>query len=179
MSERPDTLRPEAAIAAEDDFVSEAPLAAAVVAVAARVTPAIRVQRWIASVVPAVALSAVGIVLSLGIVAINWSPELAEAPALANAAAVSHSSDPTALETAVSVTRAGGPVPSPVTPAQNSATVARPVAATSRANVGGPRVGTASDGQLRVTSVPSGARVTVNGIGWGQTPLTIDHLLLE
>jgi hypothetical protein len=38
------------------------------------------------------------------------------------------------------------------------------------------RVSTASDGQLRVTSVPSGARVTVNGIGWGQTPLTIDHL---
>ena len=35
---------------------------------------------------------------------------------------------------------------------------------------------TLSDGQLRVTSEPSGARVTVNGIGWGQTPLTIEHL---
>jgi hypothetical protein len=27
-----------------------------------------------------------------------------------------------------------------------------------------------------VISTPSGARVTVNGIGWGQTPLTIEHL---
>ena len=30
--------------------------------------------------------------------------------------------------------------------------------------------------QLVVTSQPSGARVTVNGIGWGVTPLTIRHL---
>jgi hypothetical protein len=35
---------------------------------------------------------------------------------------------------------------------------------------------TVSDGQLKVTSDPSGARVTVNGIGWGETPLTIEHL---
>ena len=30
--------------------------------------------------------------------------------------------------------------------------------------------------QLVITSQPSGARVTVNGIGWGVTPLTIRHL---
>jgi hypothetical protein len=29
---------------------------------------------------------------------------------------------------------------------------------------------------LVITSVPAGARVTVNGIGWGTTPLTIAHL---
>ena len=29
-----------------------------------------------------------------------------------------------------------------------------------------------------MTSTPAGARVTINGIGWGQTPLTIDHLPL-
>lgn len=34
----------------------------------------------------------------------------------------------------------------------------------------------AGEAQLRVTSTPSGARVTVNGIGWGQTPVTIGHL---
>jgi hypothetical protein len=39
-------------------------------------------------------------------------------------------------------------------------------------------VHTASEAQLRVTSNPPGARVTVNGIGWGQTPLTIGHLPL-
>jgi len=29
---------------------------------------------------------------------------------------------------------------------------------------------------LRVTSAPTGARVTVNGIGWGSTPLTVQYL---
>jgi len=36
----------------------------------------------------------------------------------------------------------------------------------------------ASEGLLRITSSPAGARVTVNGIGWGQTPVTIGHLPL-
>jgi cytoskeleton protein RodZ len=34
------------------------------------------------------------------------------------------------------------------------------------------------DGQLVIVTEPAGARVTVNGIGWGQTPLTIRHLPL-
>ena len=34
----------------------------------------------------------------------------------------------------------------------------------------------ASSGRLVVTSNPSGARVTVNGIAWGSTPATLDHL---
>ena len=29
---------------------------------------------------------------------------------------------------------------------------------------------------MTVTSNPAGARVTVNGIGWGETPVTIRHL---
>lgn len=32
--------------------------------------------------------------------------------------------------------------------------------------------------QLRVTSTPPGARVTINGIGWGQTPVTVSNLPL-
>jgi hypothetical protein len=36
----------------------------------------------------------------------------------------------------------------------------------------------ASTGRLVVTSTPSGARVTVNGIAWGSTPATLDHLPL-
>ena len=35
---------------------------------------------------------------------------------------------------------------------------------------------TTEDQELLVTSTPSGARVTVNGIGWGITPLRIRHL---
>ena len=34
----------------------------------------------------------------------------------------------------------------------------------------------ATEGSLLVTSEPQGARVTVNGIGWGETPVTIRHL---
>lgn len=34
----------------------------------------------------------------------------------------------------------------------------------------------ASEGNLVVMSQPPGARVTVNGIGWGETPVTIKHL---
>jgi hypothetical protein len=56
---------------------------------------------------------------------------------------------------------------------------AEPVAPLSRAaRAAATPVHTASEGQLRVTSTPPGARVTVNGIGWGQTPLTIGHLPL-
>jgi hypothetical protein len=35
---------------------------------------------------------------------------------------------------------------------------------------------TAIYGQLVITSEPAGARVTLDGIGWGTTPLTIRHL---
>ena len=34
----------------------------------------------------------------------------------------------------------------------------------------------AAESRLVITSVPSGARVTVNGIGWGVTPITIRYL---
>jgi len=42
----------------------------------------------------------------------------------------------------------------------------------------GAAVVTPSAGQLRITSVPNGARVTINGIGWGQTPVTVSNLPL-
>jgi len=39
-------------------------------------------------------------------------------------------------------------------------------------------VSPSSLGQLRITSNPNGARVTINGIGWGQTPVTVRNLPL-
>jgi cytoskeletal protein RodZ len=36
----------------------------------------------------------------------------------------------------------------------------------------------ATEGQLTIVSEPPGARVTVNGVGWGSTPLTIRYLPL-
>jgi hypothetical protein len=54
---------------------------------------------------------------------------------------------------------------------------ARPTNAT-RAEAAAAPARSASEGLLRITSSPSGARVTVNGIGWGQTPVTVGHLPL-
>jgi transcriptional regulator with XRE-family HTH domain len=36
--------------------------------------------------------------------------------------------------------------------------------------------GDATEGELRITSEPSGALVTVNGVGWGPTPVTIRYM---
>jgi hypothetical protein len=30
--------------------------------------------------------------------------------------------------------------------------------------------------QLRIVSEPAGARVTVDGVGWGETPVTVNNL---
>jgi hypothetical protein len=80
------------------------------------------------------------------------------------------------------VTSASGGRPDVAAPAANPAPP-RPIARRSprRATPRTPAVTPARaalEGQLRVTSTPPGARVTVNGIGWGQTPLTIGHLPL-
>ena len=40
------------------------------------------------------------------------------------------------------------------------------------------QVPASAEGTLVVTSNPRGARVTVNGIGWGSTPITIRHVPL-
>jgi hypothetical protein len=34
----------------------------------------------------------------------------------------------------------------------------------------------ATEGELRITSEPAGALVTVNGVGWGTTPVTIRYM---
>jgi cytoskeletal protein RodZ len=58
-------------------------------------------------------------------------------------------------------------------PAVAAATVRRETAPTSGFTESRP---VATEGTLMVTSDPQGARVTVNGIGWGETPVTIRHL---
>ena len=59
-----------------------------------------------------------------------------------------------------------------------TAPVAEPVAAAVTESVTEPvpALKPVVDSTLRITSYPSGARVTVNGIGWGFTPLAIPHL---
>ena len=62
----------------------------------------------------------------------------------------------------------GAPSPTPVEPAA----VAAPLAD----SVPPPVAAAPVVAQLVITSKPEGARVTVDGIGWGVTPLTINHL---
>jgi hypothetical protein len=70
------------------------------------------------------------------------------------------------------------PTPPPTTTTASPAPPARAVAAATLAAAQPATAPRASAGQIRVTSEPAGARVTVNGIGWGQTPVTIRNLTL-
>lgn len=71
--------------------------------------------------------------------------------------------------------QAVAPVPVPETSRPVEPPAAEPVTATSGTAVE-PARPQATDGQLVVTSTPAGARVIVNGIGWGHTPVTIRYL---
>jgi cytoskeletal protein RodZ len=69
------------------------------------------------------------------------------------------------------VETAGPPLP-------NEAPSASTPAATSGATAETVDNAATSEGELRVQSEPDGAQVTVNGIGWGRTPVTIKYLPL-
>jgi cytoskeletal protein RodZ len=93
-------------------------------------------------------------------------------------------SDPPVMNTsaiAAAPTAVSPEPPRPATPAsppsesrQASPVTTRPVVAATTRSVPGPAL--ASDGTLVIESDPPGARVTVNGVGWGETPLTVRHL---
>jgi transcriptional regulator with XRE-family HTH domain len=78
----------------------------------------------------------------------------------------------------------GGPVAPPrsqVARAVQHATAPPPVATSGQTDAAipaEPTVPRATEGQILVTSEPSGARVTINGVGWGSTPLTVRYLPL-
>jgi cytoskeleton protein RodZ len=95
----------------------------------------------------------------------------AAAPAAARAAAPA----------AVVQPPAGPAAPSGATATSGTHDVARPAAQERREEVRvapAPAAPLATEGRLVVTSDPAGARVTVNGVGWGQTPVTINYLPL-
>jgi cytoskeletal protein RodZ len=72
------------------------------------------------------------------------------------------------------VARASLPASTPVKPAPAPAAVQAVSAAP--AIVAAPSVPGATGTQLVIVTKPEGARVTVDGIGWGVTPVTIRHL---
>jgi cytoskeletal protein RodZ len=85
------------------------------------------------------------------------------------------------------------PRPSPIQPSEQAAPEHEPppskqseptrqpapslaVETTGRANDQAAEAPTAAESGLLITSEPAGARVTIDGIGWGETPVTVRHL---
>jgi cytoskeletal protein RodZ len=141
----------------------EAPVVPREVAKAGR-SPRPQTLALIAVAVVAVSLAAAG--LSRALV------QPAPAPAVA--------SDPIPAATPVVADRDGSPDAAGSTgnqPAQAAASAAAPDAAAQGTPAALERpapVGSVTE--LVVTTTPAGARVTVNGIGWGVTPVTIQHM---
>ncbi|HTM04509.1 MAG TPA: PEGA domain-containing protein [Vicinamibacterales bacterium] len=140
------------------------------------------------------ALGALGVAAVLGIIftlipAKKVGPEIAQAAPVAQPAV--QPAPPTPIAAPAAAPTAAAPLPatlSSTAASQSKPVVAAPAPVRPRAPVvRAARVegagatsshARANEGRLRVTSTPAGARVTVNGIGWGQTPVTIDHLPL-
>jgi hypothetical protein len=118
-------------------------------------------------------LAAIGVVLVAGFAYVllpsedSARPTGSVAPAAAPAPIVGTGATPAAPAATDSVQQASVTLPGSTALQQSAST------ATST----GEQPGTAAvESRLVVTSNPSGARVTVDGIGWGVTPVTIRHL---
>jgi hypothetical protein len=91
---------------------------------------------------------------------------------------------PNAVTSAPSaVTRAPATDTPPVVRASNTLPTAAPPAAVATSGPTDTPAATdakpaATEGQIVITSEPAGARVTINGVGWGETPLTVRFLPL-
>jgi cytoskeletal protein RodZ len=123
----------------------------------------------------AAALCAVGVVAA---VATSWY-RADTAPPAAPAVTAASAPTPEAESPAIALVAATGAVPTnsgnaeiatepPV--AQTPTATLTPVETDSLA------VADATEGELRITSEPAGALVTVNGVGWGETPVTIRYM---
>jgi hypothetical protein len=200
--------RIEAAPEIEPPWVSEIELTAASLPVATLpIQPTIQLARASAgqprervarALVPGAALATIAVASIFGIASSVWpsgeTDALEEKQSAAITAPVRSAPVPSAGVAAASATTtpavpvsvdrhgvtaiATGPATQPAGTAGLANVVRQPVVRTPEDAPTGTPVHTASEGQLRITSTPSGARVTVNGIGWGQTPLTVGHLPL-
>jgi transcriptional regulator with XRE-family HTH domain len=80
-----------------------------------------------------------------------------------------------------SVTAASAPTPEAEAPAKAlvaASEAVQPAASPTptRTETGSVTAADATEGELRITSEPAGALVTVNGVGWGPTPVTIRYM---
>ena len=115
--------------------------------------------------------------IAVGVIAVVWLawPTPSNTPPASEPA---YQSPPAATSTRASRNSETAPVS--VTPPLPTSTpvIAQPVpvAPTSIAPGDAPARTSLVDPVLRITSDPAGARVTVNGVGWGATPVVIRHL---
>jgi cytoskeletal protein RodZ len=80
---------------------------------------------------------------------------------------------------AVALVAATDPVPSSsgnVALATEPPVSQTPTTAATAVETNSPAAPDATEGELRITSEPAGALVTVNGVGWGPTPVTIQYM---
>jgi len=145
------------------------------------------------------AAAAIGVVAALGIGLWALLPGSSPSPAAPSRVTSSAISPPTPapLPQATSASRVPGGATAPAaavrkTPPPPVVAASRPAAPSGGTATSGrhevarkaepasqaPAAPLATEGRLVVASEPAGARVTVNGVGWGQTPLTIDYLPL-
>ena len=155
-------------------------------AVSSRRKPAHRRSLTPAATFAAIALAgALGVALTLRTSnqVTSRPPDAAKPPAAAVAATAQSPAAAPTSSPATSSSAAAGTI-TPPQPLRGTSAVSTPAALTpktppvvqARRDLRTPSSGGASEGQIRITSTPAGARVTVNGIGWGQTPVTIGHL---
>jgi len=150
------------------------------------------------ALVPVTAFGTLTIAI-VSVLAMLFWPGPDDAPAVTQSAVARAETQPVdadavASDASPSAVATGSPLASSVAATQvpaTSTTVRRPATVPARRTVRPPvtraanqsstpvtPVSRPSVAQLRVTSSPSGARVTINGIGWGQTPVTVSNLPL-
>ena len=147
-----------------------------------RLAPAVRSHQRRFTLMPAAALATLAVLAMFGI-ALTLSPgdePASAAPVRADAAAAPASppmpgtrvEEPRSVDASTPIAEPPATIKAPV------AVVARTARETTAPRAAAPvtSVTRALDGRLRITSTPAGARVTVDGIGWGQTPVTVGHL---
>jgi transcriptional regulator with XRE-family HTH domain len=138
------------------------------------VRPTSRRRRGLA---PAIAVLGLAMAIIVGVWwALTGDTEPAPTQTRSAAAPVTSGGTTETPPTTATTTSRVTPATPPPAALATSGTHAAPAAATPARET--PATPLATEGQLVVTSEPPGARVTVNGIGWGTTPLTIRYLPL-
>jgi cytoskeletal protein RodZ len=126
----------------------------------------------------AIAVAGVLAATALGIWIFTGDPAPRPLPQPAGATPTEAVSSPVVVPPVATAPATASPAPSAPAPRPTATSGVRDVAAAAPAPAKAPATPLATEGRLVILSDPTGARVTVNGVGWGATPLTIQYLPL-